>query len=133
MKKESASVGSLHIMDIYNTTKWEAKRQSILRRDAYQDQIKKRYGKLIQANIVHHVFPVNEFPEYAWQDWNLISVSLATHNELHDRNTDELTEEGIELLRRIARREGIPVPDKYMHTIKRRPSHGRRVAYWTAE
>ena len=120
-------------MEIYNSAKWEKKRTSILRRDGYQDQVKKRYGKLTQASLVHHIFPVNEFPEYAWQDWNLISVSLETHNELHDRNTDELTEKGIELLRRTARRERIPVPEKYMHTIKRRTSHGRRMAYWTAE
>ena len=119
-------------MEIYNTTKWEAKRASILRRDGYQDQVLKRYGKLKQATIVHHVFPLGEFPEYAWEDWNLVSVSLETHNKLHDRNTDELTDKGIELLMRIARRQRVPVPDKYMKPIRRRPSHGRRMAYWTA-
>lgn len=133
--KESVIVsltGSLSFME-YDGSKWRAKRESILRRDGYQDKIKKRYGKLIQATIVHHIFPADEFPEYAWQDWNLISVSLETHNELHDRNTNELTAKGVELLRRTARRERIPVPDKYMHEIKRRPSHGRSMAYWTAE
>ena len=116
---------------MYKTAKWEAKRASILRRDAYQDQLKKRYGKLVQATIVHHIFPANEFPEYAWEDWNLISVSLATHNELHDRNTNELTNKGIELLKRTARRERIPVPDKYMQDIKRKARYGRGMAYGT--
>lgn len=129
--KASASAGALACNEMYKSAKWEAKRASILRRDAYQDQVKKRYGKLIQATMVHHIFPANEFPDYAWKDWNLISVSLATHNELHDRNTDELTDKGVELLRRTARREGIPVPDKYMKDIKRKPRYGRGMAYGT--
>lgn len=120
-------------MDIYKSQKWEAKRACILRRDEYKDQLLKRFGKLKQADRVHHIFPLGEFPEYAWDDWNLISVARSTHNELHDRNTDELTEKGAELLRRTARRQGIPIPEKYMHPIKRRPSHGRSVAYWTAQ
>ena len=131
-RRADASRPFAAFMDIYKTPKWEAKRASILRRDGYQDQVLKRYGKLRQATIVHHVFPLGEFPEYAWEDWNLVSVSMETHNKLHDRNTDELTKEGIELLMRIARRQGIPVPEKYTHPIKRRPSHGRRMAYWSA-
>ncbi len=117
---------------IYEETKWKSKRLSILRRDAYQDQVLKRYGKLIQAEIVHHIFPVEEYPEYAYEDWNLLSVSLATHNKLHDRITHELTDEGVDLLRRTARRNNISVPEKYKHPIKRRAPHGR-VAPWPTE
>lgn len=121
-------------MDFYKDKHWEAKRNFILRRDGYQDQIKKRYGKIRPAKLVHHIFPLGEFPEYAMEDWNLISVSLSTHNELHNRDTDELTEKGAELLRRTARRNNIPIPEKYRHTIKTkgRPRHDRGVAYWSA-
>ena len=50
--------------------------------------------------MVHHIYPADEYPEYAWCDWNLISVSLATHNKLENRKTGELTKEGIALQRR---------------------------------
>lgn len=116
---------------LYDEQRWRQKRESILRRDGYQDQELKRYGKLTQAEIVHHIFPVEEFPKYAYEDWNLISISMKTHNALHDRNTNELTDRGIDLLKRTARRQGIKLPDKYLHPIKRRPTHGR-VSPWDA-
>ena len=100
--------------DFYADDKWKHKRLSVLKRDGYQDQVEKRYGKTCDATIVHHIFPLDEYPEYKLADWNLISVSMATHNRLHDRETDELTEMGVELLRRTARRNNIPVPYKYM-------------------
>ena len=50
--------------------------------------------------MVHHIYPADEYPEYAWCDWNLISVSLATHNKLENRKTGELKKEGIALQRR---------------------------------
>ena len=50
--------------------------------------------------MVHHIYPADEYPEWAWCDWNLISVSLATHNKLENRQTGELTEAGIALQRR---------------------------------
>lgn len=76
-------------------------------------QQSKRFGKLKQAEVVHHVFPRELFPEYELELWNLISLTRAEHNKLHDRETDELTPEGIELLKRVARKNGIPVPDRY--------------------
>ena len=43
-------------------------------------------------------YPADEYPQWAWEDWNLISVSLATHkNKLENRKTGELTEEGLRL------------------------------------
>lgn len=109
----------------YDSPKWEAKRKHIMRRDSYQCQISKRYGRLIPAELVHHVFPLDEFPEYAFADWNLLSISVKVHNRLHDRQTNELTEEGRQLLERIARKNGIEVPEKYRHPIKKRGYNGR--------
>ena len=71
-----------------------------MRRDGYRCQISKRYGKAVPAEVVHHIYPVDEYPEYAYSPWNLISLSRQAHNRLHDRATGELTEEGILLLRR---------------------------------
>lgn len=95
--------------DFYTSDKWRRKRKRILRRDGYMDQIEKRYGRMVEATIVHHIFPRDEFPEYAFSDWNLISVSLATHNRMHDRDTNRLTDSGIELMRRTGKRMGISV------------------------
>lgn len=86
---------------------WTHKREVILRRDGYIDQVAKRYGKIIEADTVHHIFPREFYPEYEWENWNLISVSKKTHNELHDRESHELTEKGKELMRRTARKRGI--------------------------
>lgn len=94
----------------YKLRRWERLRSVILRRDGYTCQISKRYGKQIPADTVHHIFPREEFPEYQWKTWNLVSLAGSVHNRLHDRVTNALTDEGVELLRRTARRRGLEVP-----------------------
>lgn len=84
----------------YTSGKWKRKREKILRQDNYICQISKRYGKTEPATIVHHIYPAKSYPQYEWCDWNLISVSAATHNKLESRTTGELTEMGKELMRR---------------------------------
>lgn len=84
----------------YTRKKWKRKRAHILRMDQYLDCIELRYGRRVQATIVHHIYPAAEYPEYAYCDWNLISVSMATHNKLENRITGKLTEMGIALQRR---------------------------------
>ena len=74
-------------------------RELILRRDGYLCQISKRYGKLIEADTVHHIYPREQFPEYAFSAWNLISLSHQAHNGLHNRNDNSLTDEGLALMR----------------------------------
>ena len=66
-------------------------------------QLSKRYGKSVPAEGVHHIYPVDEYPEYAYEPWNLTALSRAAHNRLHDRNTDALTAEGVALMRRTRR------------------------------
>lgn len=56
---------------------------------------------------MHHIFPASLFPEWALEDWNLITVSAAMHNKLHDRGGDLLTAEGLEVMRRAARKKNI--------------------------
>lgn len=81
----------------YNSEKWKRKREHILKLDGYKDRIEARYGRTIEAQIVHHIYPSAEYPQWAWCDWNLISVSKATHNRLEDRNRGRLTKLGQEL------------------------------------
>lgn len=92
-------------------SRWTHLRAYILKRDKYLDQVALRYGKRIEANIVHHVFPRELFPQYTYEAWNLISVSNKTHNELHVRDSHKLTAKGWELLVRTARKNGIEIPE----------------------
>ena len=91
----------------YKSKRWRKLRERILQRDGYQCQESIRYGKAVPANTVHHIFPMDEYPQYRWEAWNLISLSNDVHNQMHDRNTNELTEIGRELMLRVARNRGI--------------------------
>lgn len=78
----------------YGGSSWKKKRQHILWLDGYKDVIESWYGRTAEAKIVHHIYPAKFYPQWAWCDWNLISVSQATHNKLENRITGELTELG---------------------------------------
>lgn len=95
--------------NIYHSKRWERLRASVLRRDGYLCQESLRYGKRVQANTVHHIFPAKKYPEYIWQPWNLISLSSAAHNAMHVRDSEELTDVGMALLIRTARRVGVEI------------------------
>lgn len=84
----------------YNCDKWERKRLKILKRDRYLCQHFKRYGKRIDADTVHHIYPVELYPEYTYCDWNLVSLCNKAHNMMHDRKTHTLTKLGEELMKK---------------------------------
>lgn len=93
--------------ELYKSKRWEKLRQSILRRDKYMCQYSKRYGKCVPATMVHHIFPVQEYPQYAFASWNLISLCSAAHEKMHSKSNDKLTAIGLELQRRTALKYGI--------------------------
>lgn len=103
----------------YKERRWLKVRESALRRDKYIDQIQKRYGIFKSADMVHHIFPVADFPEYQYELWNLISITQQTHNELHDID-GSLSEKGRQLLLRTARLNKIEVPFDYLRKPKRK-------------
>ena len=91
----------------YNNRRWKNKRKFILKRDDYLDRELIRYGRRVEADTVHHIFPVEFYPELKFVDWNLISLNHSTHNEMHDRHRNEhnnLTAKGLELQHRFRRR-----------------------------
>ena len=90
----------------YGSERWKKKRNRILRRDKYIDKIEARYGRTVEATIVHHIFPADEYPEFFWTDWNLISVSRATHQKLHNKD-GSLSDFGEELRRRTGEKNGL--------------------------
>lgn len=73
--------------------------------DNYMCQVSRRYGRIESATVVHHIYPADQYPQYAWCDWNLISVSAAMHNRLENRKTGELTQLGKQLQK--STKEGI--------------------------
>lgn len=97
----------------YKSPRWLRLRAAVLRRDGYMCQESRRYGIRAEATTVHHVFPREEFPKYRWEPWNLVSLSGAVHDQMHDRVTGALTDKGVALLRRVARRNGIDLPARY--------------------
>lgn len=103
----------------YKDKRWEAKRKKALRRDSYTCQECKRYGRRTTAEHVHHIVPLEWCigTLLAFELRNLISLCKACHDSMHDRVNRELTEKGLNLLRRIFKQEA----DKW---IKRRePPH----------
>ena len=67
----------------YKSGKWKRKRAKILRRDGYQCQMCRRYGKATPAVTVHHIKHADEYPEFAYDDDNLVSLCEACHNKCH--------------------------------------------------
>lgn len=91
----------------YKSKRWQRLRKAVLARDGYQCQESKRYGKALPATTVHHIFPREDYPQYQWESWNLISLSADVHDQMHNRTTRELTQQGLELLERTATKYGI--------------------------
>lgn len=80
--------------NFYKTKEWNNLRKKILRRDRYECQYFRRFGRSVDATTVHHIFPYEFYPELKKVSWNLISLSHEAHNMMHDRLTHKLTDEG---------------------------------------
>lgn len=94
---------------------WRRKAHSILRRDGYIDQyILKTTGRMIEANVVHHILPRDEFPQYAMEDWNLISLNKRTHSRIIHTIKGKLTNEGRKLMMETAFKQGIKLHEKIL-------------------
>lgn len=115
-------------MEFYDTRRWKEKRKHILLRDKWTDQVALRDGVKIEANTVHHIFPREEYPQYALCDWNLISVSTDTHKKrLHEKYTGKLTKTGKALMYQTAAEQGIPL--KMLTLVVGMPGSGKST--WT--
>ena len=75
--------GEGYLVFDYHSFKWRKKSEKIKRRDGYQCQWCKRYGKNIPAVVVHHIKEADEYPELAYTDSNLVSLCRACHNKAH--------------------------------------------------
>lgn len=89
---------------MYKNCKWRRIRKQILRRDKYLCQESLRFGKSVPGNTVHHIYPVEFYPELKYEMWNLITLSPKVHNMMHDRDSHNLTDNGLALQRRFRTR-----------------------------
>ena len=80
--------------------RWQRLRARVMREAGYQCQYARRFGRREPAAHVHHIWPAEDFPEYAYERWNLIALSQASHNAMHDRGSGKLTAVGEALRRR---------------------------------
>lgn len=77
-----------------------------------------------EAEIVHHILPREDYPQYQFCPWNLISVSKATHNGiLHERVSGKLTRIGKLLMQDTAYKHGIKL--KMLTLVMGMPGTGK--------
>lgn len=96
----------------YKSPAWKLLRARVLRRDKYICQYNKRYGKVVEAKVVHHILPLEFYPEHRLKQWNLISLSTGAHERLHNRNEHTLTLEGWRLMEKTAQDQGITLTNE---------------------
>lgn len=95
----------------YKSHRWLTVRARILRRDGYLCQDSARYSPVpVPATVVHHIYPVEQYPGWAWEGWNLVSLSAAAHDRMHDRMTGKLTDAGRAWQRRTSPPSSAPPP-----------------------
>lgn len=98
-------------MNFYKSKAWRGKRTKVLRRDEYACQECKRYGKSRTATTVHHVNPLESYPQWRLESWNLLSLCNTCHEKMHDRTGDVLTPLGEYWRERVSEgNKGIPPP-----------------------
>jgi len=84
----------------YKNKRWKILRERRLKKDGYLCAECRRYGKHVDATVVHHVYPAEDHPEWRYKLWNLISLCPQCHDKMHDRITKKLTAPGIDLQKR---------------------------------
>lgn len=68
----------------YNSVEWKAVRQAVLARAHGMDEyVWATQHRVVVADTVHHIEPVDENPALWLRMDNLIAVASATHNKIH--------------------------------------------------
>ena len=71
------------LVKFYQSKSWRSLRLEALERDNNECQTCKRYGKVGEAQNVHHIKTVKEFPMLALSLSNLESICIKCHNNEH--------------------------------------------------
>lgn len=83
------------IRQTLKTKKWDKFRDRVLREHNYLCQESLRYGISTPAEMVHHIYPVSQYPELEFVRWNCLPLTNKRHNTFHDRNNDKVIGNGI--------------------------------------
>lgn len=67
----------------YKSKEWLRCREFVLNRDHYLCQPCLRRGKITTANTVHHIKPLEDYPDLALDEQNLESICPTCHNKEH--------------------------------------------------
>ena len=71
--------------DFYTSREWKRIRDFImLRYDGVDVYEYAETGEIIKADVVHHIIPLSEDTERRLDESNLIPLSHASHNHIHD-------------------------------------------------
>jgi len=81
--------------DFYASRAWAIKRRAILRRDGYKCRECARYGRQREAVTVHHIAHLEDHPELALKDDNLISLCASCHNKAHPEKAADHNRSGL--------------------------------------
>lgn len=93
----------------YKSKRWKTLRAGILRRDGYQCRECRRYGKVVQAETAHHVYPVAFYSQWTWDTWNLVALCSGCHRAMHNPD-GSLTDKGLAWCRRVSPPPGSACP-----------------------
>lgn len=74
--------------------KWKRVRKKALDRDDGYCRECLRYGRVRDAERVHHAWPKEDWPEYEFEQWNLVPLCKSCHDAMHERHGRQLTELG---------------------------------------
>ena len=73
----------MSINPAYNKQRHRKWSDEVLRRDKYLCQDCKRYGRMIAAEVAHHIKPIAEQPDLAYQLSNGVALCRKCHNKRH--------------------------------------------------
>jgi len=81
--KKQTMENVMNLERFYRSSAWKHKRVAILKRDKYQCRECRRYGRITEATTVHHIKHLDDCPELALTDSNLVSLCAVCHDKAH--------------------------------------------------
>ena len=67
----------------YNKQRHRKWSDDVLRRDKYLCQDCKRYGRMVPAEVAHHIVPIAERPDLAYSLSNGVALCNKCHSKRH--------------------------------------------------
>lgn len=69
--------------EIYDSKRWRSLTKVIAQHANNLDEVERSRGNIVFGRISHHIVPVSERPDLAYNPDNIIFVSDRTHAEIH--------------------------------------------------